>query len=722
MKEVNKYDLLTHKTGFSMLYSELNALQLVNGHAFIAHLACAFHSRESCFFVLDLKTGADLRYYLKKKLIFEECNVAFYVACISSALHHCHSHNVLHRDVKPENIILDDQGFPHLADFGVAYVQNDTNHEGTEALASKLSSGTKQYLAPEVFTKGHIHGPESDFWSLGIVAYELLHGSRPFSKVRENMISFLDKARIKYTYSADTLRKEREKESRHRRMEAVVSAGTKADPTLHGIPEKAGVDKLNVPINDSYGAMFRDSTDGNTTAAMTTQGSPGASPGHSRKSTPFGTPYASPQASTAYAAAITNATGDPPAVASSLPPSSSPSTNTRAALFPKISTTRQAGEVGGREIDPLISPGSPGTKSVSLISESTSHDLYQSQSGTKTLSTLEQSSSLSQESTHDTSCVYGTWWIYTQKPLDKELTVHVPHSNAWLGHISEDCQGVLKGLFEVRPTHRLGGRNIDKLRSHSWFEQRNLSDWDNLVKKDPEVTPHFIPGKNWVQERIGKGRAQQNEISSYVTAEQERGFADFHYTNPDLRHLFGPVKKLEKIEKVEKIIDMTSSDHDVALDIQRNDTLNDDKKLPDMNALSVATQAQAYTSYMATSGKINPGRLIQENKKAKQAAASDLRASSLLEPAHGPAARRAATPSPKKGASSDKYTSPTARFSFSGYKTPSTAGAGDVTRGSPGAAQRKELGTSGSKRAGSGITLFNNSNSKNKMRLNFGGV
>ena len=51
--------------------------------------------------VMDLKLGGDLRYYLRKKMLFEERDVAFYVACMSSALNHIHSRNMLHRDIKP---------------------------------------------------------------------------------------------------------------------------------------------------------------------------------------------------------------------------------------------------------------------------------------------------------------------------------------------------------------------------------------------------------------------------------------------------------------------------------------------------------------------------------------------------------------------------------------------------------------------------------------------
>ena len=78
-----------------------------------------------------------------------------------------------------------------MADFGVAYIQDDTS----KPLICNLASGTKQYLAPEVYTKSHIHGPESDFWSLGVVAYELLFGKRPFEKhVPHDYIQYLEKA------------------------------------------------------------------------------------------------------------------------------------------------------------------------------------------------------------------------------------------------------------------------------------------------------------------------------------------------------------------------------------------------------------------------------------------------------------------------------------------------------------------------------------------------
>jgi len=60
----------------------------------------------------------------------------------------------------------------------VAYIHKDKS----EPFLCYLSSGTKQYLAPEVFTKSHAHGPAADYWSLGIMLYELLFSRRPFEK------------------------------------------------------------------------------------------------------------------------------------------------------------------------------------------------------------------------------------------------------------------------------------------------------------------------------------------------------------------------------------------------------------------------------------------------------------------------------------------------------------------------------------------------------------
>jgi serine/threonine protein kinase len=150
---------------------------------------------------------------LRKRCVFEEYDVAFYIAAISSALDHIHSKNIIHRDIKPENIILDERGYPYLTDFGVSHVQEQSTVQTT--LTCTLASGTKQYLAPEVFTKTHIHGPEMDYWALGVVSYELLFGKRPFEKhCPIPFISYLEKAM--------SLKRRQQKEAKLRHLSSLI--------------------------------------------------------------------------------------------------------------------------------------------------------------------------------------------------------------------------------------------------------------------------------------------------------------------------------------------------------------------------------------------------------------------------------------------------------------------------------------------------------------------
>jgi serine/threonine protein kinase len=170
----------------NMAITELEALKRVSDHSFITKVHGAFHLTTCCYLLLEYHSGGDLRFHFKPSVLFTEQQVAYFVSCVGSALHHLHLRGILHRDIKPENILLSSQGVPKLADFGTAYIE-----EYYSVKICDSSSGTIAYMAPEALTTSKYHSYQSDYWSLGITAFELLFACRPFSHCPEKMIHFV---------------------------------------------------------------------------------------------------------------------------------------------------------------------------------------------------------------------------------------------------------------------------------------------------------------------------------------------------------------------------------------------------------------------------------------------------------------------------------------------------------------------------------------------------
>ncbi|KAF9080590.1 hypothetical protein BGX23_001926, partial [Mortierella sp. AD031] len=138
----------------------------------ICNLRYAFQDDENLFMVLDLMLGGDLRFHLERAGPMKEEVVRFYVAEMALALDALHSRRIIHRDLKPDNVLLDEHGHAHLTDFNIAVYYNPT-----KPLLS--IAGSMAYMAPEVLLrKGYFESV--DWWSLGVVMFELLFGRRPF--------------------------------------------------------------------------------------------------------------------------------------------------------------------------------------------------------------------------------------------------------------------------------------------------------------------------------------------------------------------------------------------------------------------------------------------------------------------------------------------------------------------------------------------------------------
>ena len=145
----------------------------------------SFQDYDNLYLIMDLLSGGDLRYHLshKKPQTFNEIQTKFFISNIIIALEYIHSQKIIHRDVKPENLVLDINGYARLTDFGIAIVNKKEN--------SKESSGTTGYMAPEVILlQGHSY--PADFFALGVIGYEFMFGHRPYSgKNRKQIRDFI---------------------------------------------------------------------------------------------------------------------------------------------------------------------------------------------------------------------------------------------------------------------------------------------------------------------------------------------------------------------------------------------------------------------------------------------------------------------------------------------------------------------------------------------------
>ena len=154
------------------VYSEYCVLKEIN-NPFLINLHDFFQDNKYIYFILDYIPGGEMFTLMRTEIKFSEKNTQFYISQLIEGLNYLHLKKIIYRDIKPENILLDSDGYIKLTDFGVA---KKLSNNYTNTLC-----GTPTYIAPEIILQKK-YSFSSDWWSLGILTYEMIVGIDPWDE------------------------------------------------------------------------------------------------------------------------------------------------------------------------------------------------------------------------------------------------------------------------------------------------------------------------------------------------------------------------------------------------------------------------------------------------------------------------------------------------------------------------------------------------------------
>ena len=218
MKKIT-FEKLKYKNGLLHVQTEKDILSLNNDNIWITQLRYSFIDNKHLYLIMDYCPGGDLMNYLIQRDLLEESEARFYIAEIILCVDSLHKMNCIHRDLKPDNILIGEDGHLKLSDFGLSFISKErlfplTQIKKNELQKEKLCNninfndnieknipieenektsqnknnkqrmafsnvGSPDYVAPEVINNEG-YGEEIDWWSVGAIFYEMIIGFPPF--------------------------------------------------------------------------------------------------------------------------------------------------------------------------------------------------------------------------------------------------------------------------------------------------------------------------------------------------------------------------------------------------------------------------------------------------------------------------------------------------------------------------------------------------------------